>query len=144
MAGVQAEPQPPAAAAGFEQLRELLDRAAQGATGSGGVLQVQRAFLALGECLTDSLARARDRGLHVAGLGRAGVQNDGARTDLVPYAQRVGERGERLCADVGVLACAVQQVHGVDQHALDGTRRHGLPERGHVLLAIDRRLPPAR
>ncbi len=78
MAGVEAQAEPRAAAGGLEQRRELLDRAAERAAGAGGVLQVKRAALALGERLLDRLTARADRGGGVAGLGGAGVEYDAA------------------------------------------------------------------
>ena len=88
---------PPAA---VEQRGELVDRATERAAGAGGVLEVQRAALALAQRLADRLAGARDRLGDVAGLGRAGVQDHRSRADRLPDAQRVGQRRERLGADL--------------------------------------------
>ena len=93
VAGVQAHPQPLPAAGGVDQRSQLLHRAPQGAAAARGVLQVQRAALALGERLADRGARARDRLADVTGLRRAGVQHHAAGPDRSSHAQRVDQRG---------------------------------------------------
>ena len=84
----------------------------------------------------DRLAGAGDRLADIAGLGRARVQDHAAGADRLADAQRVRQRGERFGADVGVLAGAVEQVDGVDQHGVDRAVRHRLAERRDVLLAV--------
>ena len=61
VAGVQADAEPLVAAGGLDQPRELLERAPERAAGAGGVLEVQRAVVGLGERLGDHLRRALDR-----------------------------------------------------------------------------------
>ena len=80
----------------------------------------------------------------VAGLGRAGVQDHAARADRIADPQRMGQRGERLGADLGIIAGAVEQVDGVDQDRIDRARGHRLPEGREVLVAVGRRAPHAR
>ena len=92
----------------------------------------------------DRLSGARDRLADVAGLGRAGVQHHARGADRLAHAQRVRQRGERFGADVGVLAGAVEQVDGVDQHRVDRAVGHRLAERREVLLAVGGRAPHAR
>ena len=92
----------------------------------------------------DHLAGAGDRRADVAGLRRAGVQDDAGRADRVADAQRMGQRGQRLGADVGVLAGAVEQVDRVDQHGVDRARGERLAERGEVLVAVGGGPPHAR
>ena len=67
MAGVEADAEARAAAAGLEQRRELLERAPERAAGAGGVLEMQRAALGLGE----RLARRPRRRASIAGADRA-------------------------------------------------------------------------
>ena len=62
VAGIEAQADPGVPAARIEQARELLDGPPERSAGSGGVLEVQLASLALGERLAYALARAGDRG----------------------------------------------------------------------------------
>ena len=94
MAGVQADAEALAAAGRFEQRCELRERAAQGAAGARGVLQMQRAGLALRQRLVDDLARALDRRADVAGLGRA---RRAARRRAAP--ERVARRAATSVSD---------------------------------------------
>ena len=87
MAGVEADAQPRAAAGALQQLGELLEGAPERAAGTGGVLEMQLAALALRERLTDRLPRARDRGSDVSLQRRAGVQHDAACADRLPDTQ---------------------------------------------------------
>src|SRR5205807_1013639 len=70
--------------------------------------------------------------------------HDARGADRVPDAQRVGERRQRLGADLAVLARAVEQVDGVDQHRAHGAVGDRLAEGREVLLAVGRRAPHAR
>ena len=107
---------PPASISAASSSNERPERAAR----AGRVLQVQRARLALGERLSEDLAGARDRRLDRPVLAPSrGAARRRAAPIASPIAQRVGQRRERLRADVGVLAGAVEQVDGVDQHRVD-------------------------
>ena len=55
-----------------------------------------------------------------------------------------GSARQRLGADLGILAGAVEQVDGVDQHRVDRACGHRLAERRDVLLACSGRPPHAR
>src|SRR4051812_1516131 len=79
VARVEADAEALVAARGVDERRELVERAAERSAGARGVLEVQRAAVALRQRLADDLARPRDRGLHAAGLRRAGVEDDAAR-----------------------------------------------------------------
>ena len=144
MAGVQAHADAIVCTGGVQQLRELLERAPERAAGAGGVLQVQLTALAVGQRLRDRLPGARDRLAHVTRLGRAGVQHHPGRADRLTDAQGVRERFQRLGADVGVLAGAVEQVDGMDQHRFDRAVVHRRAERCEVLLRVGGRAPHAR
>ena len=89
-------PESRVAAGRLDQRGQLLERAAERAAGAGGVLEVQRAALGLGERLGDHLAGALDRLADVACLGRAGVQHDAGGADRVADPQRMRQRGQRL------------------------------------------------
>ena len=138
VAGVQADPEPPPAARGVEQAGELVDGASERAAGAGGVLEMQIAALAVRERLRDRGPGAGDRPIDVTGLRRARMQDHAGGPDRGAHPQRVGQRRERFGADVGVLAGAVEQVHGMDQHRVDLTCGHRLAKRRHI-LARDRR-----
>ena len=77
-------------------------------------------------------------------LAEPGAGRRRAAPIAVPDAQRVGQRGERFGADLAVLARAVEQVDGVDQHGVDRAGGHRLAEGRDVLLAVGRRFPHAR
>ena len=142
--GVQAEAEPLAAACSLHQVGQLVERAPERAAGAGGVLQVQLAPLAFGQCAANRLSRAPDRVGRVPPLGRAGVQDHAARAERLAGSQRVHERGQRFRADLGVLAGAVQQVNGVDQHRVDRAVSHRAAEGLNVGLAVRGRSPHAR
>ena len=141
---IEAHSQPPAPAGRGKQLGQLLQRAPERAAGAGGVLQVQLAPLAFGQCAANRLSRAPDRVGRVPPLGRAGVQDHAARAERLAGSQRVHERGQRFRADLGVLAGAVQQVNGVDQHRVDRAVSHRAAEGLNVGLAVRGRSPHAR
>ena len=82
MAGVEADPDPVVAAGGLDQPGELAEAAAQRAARAGGVLEVDGAGLGLVERLPDDLPGALDRARDVAGLGAAGMQDDGGGAEL--------------------------------------------------------------
>ena len=69
------------------------------------------------------LTRAGDRIAGVSRLRRARVQDDSRGADHLPDPQRIGQRGKRFGANLRVIACAVQQVDGVDQDGIDLTGR---------------------
>jgi len=144
VAGVQTHAEALAGVGGVEQLSELVEGAPERPAGSGGVLQVKLAALAVGERLCDRLTCARDRLADVAFLGRARVQDHAGGADRLPDAQRVRERCQRFGADVLVVRGAVEQVDGVDQHRSDRAVGHHLAEGGDVLVAVGRRFPHAR
>jgi hypothetical protein len=58
--------------------------------------------------------------------------------------QRVRERGERLAADLRVVACHVDQVDGVNVDGPDRALRDALAERREVVGGVLRRPPRAR
>ena len=123
VAGVQAHPEPPAAAGGLDQRRPAPRTSARacrrrppcprGAAGSGRSRPAPRAIT-----LPARLIACAD----VALLGRAGVQHHAGGADPVADPQRLDQRGARLVADLRVLGGAVEQVDGVDQHRLDRAR----------------------
>ena len=119
VAGVQADAEPLVAAGGVDQPRQLLERAAERAARAGGVLEVQRAVVGLGQRLGDRLRRAVERRVDIALERRAGMQHDADRAERGAGAQRRGQRGERLAADLVVLGGAVEQVDGVDEQRVD-------------------------
>ena len=63
----------------------------------------------------DRLRRPLHRGRVRLALARPGVQDDAVGADPVADPQRVGERGDRLRADLALLARAVDQVDRVDR-----------------------------
>ena len=84
-----------------EQGGQLVERATERAAGAGGVLQVQRAALALAPAPRAMTLPARSiAGATSPGLGRAGVQHDGVRAERVAGPQRGDQRGQRLVADL--------------------------------------------
>ena len=99
MAGVQAHSQALAPAGRLQQRGELVERAPERAASARRVLEVQLTALALLQRLPDRLPGAGDRLADVAGLRRAGVQDDAARADRLADTQGMRERGERLGAD---------------------------------------------
>ena len=94
MAGVQAKPEPRVAAGGVDQRGELAERAPERAPGAGGVLEVQRAARGLRERLRDDAAGARDRLADVAGLRRAGMQDDRVGAERGAGLQRSDQRAQ--------------------------------------------------
>ena len=72
------------------------------------------------------------------------MEDDAGGADPVADPQRVGERVQRLLAQLLVLAGAVDQVDGVDDHRFDLGGVHRLAEGGEVLLAVVGRPPHAR
>ena len=144
MAGVEADPDAVAAAGGVEQRLELLERAAEGAAGAGGVLEVERALVGLGQRFVDDLAGALDRLGDVAGLRGAGVQHHADSADPVADSQRLGQRRERLLAHLAIGRGAVDQVDRVDEDGLDSARAHRLAELREVILGVGGGPPHAR
>ena len=101
MAGVQAQAEPRLAAAGVEQRRELVERAAERAAGAGRVLEVQRAAPRYSASASAIVAPARSiAGRGLAGLGRAGMQDHGGRADAVAGAQRVRSARSAILARI--------------------------------------------
>ena len=66
------------------------------------------------------------------------------RADRVADPQRVRQGGEALCADLGVLGRAVEEIHGVDQDRADLACLARLAKACEVLLAVLGRPPGAR
>ena len=146
VAGVQAHAEPLVAARQLDQRRELLERAPERPPGAGGVLEVQRAGLRLGERLRDRRRRALERRLHRAAAlqSRARVQHDAVRAQRRARLQRGGQRRQRLPADLGILGGAVEQVDGVDHQRLERRVRHRGVERVDLLGRVDPRPPRPR
>ena len=104
-----------------------------------------------GSCRVSSSAAAISFRGALASTGPSGSPfwAPGCRTtpggaDPVADPQGVGERVERLLAQLSVLAGAVDQVDGVDHHRFDPRGVHRLAEGGEVLLAVVGRPPHAR
>ena len=136
VAGVEAEAEAPAAAGQLDQLRGLVEVAAEQPFVAGGLLEQERAGVAVLQRRRDHLRGALDRGAERLAFLRARVEDDAGGADPVADPQRVGQRGERLLAQLGVLRRAVDQVDGVDHDRFD---RRGAPSpRGR------RRSPPRR
>ena len=136
-----AAPPPPAsssAASSVERAARACRRRRRCSRGAAGSARTRRAPAA-----KTSPARAI-AGADRARLRRARVDDDGVRADRVADAQRVGQRGERLGADLRVLRGAVEEVDGMDQDGADLARRHRLAEAREVLLAVVGRAPGAR
>jgi hypothetical protein len=143
MAGVEAESQPLVSAAQLDQLRQLLERAAEGVAGARRVLEQQPAGVRLRQRLTEHLADPLDR--LVVGLadGRARVEHDAVGPDRVAHPQGVGQRVQRLLADLRLLRRAVDQVDRMDHDRLDRPVGHQLAELGDVVVLPARRPPHA-
>ena len=136
VAGVEAEAEALAAAGQLDQLGGLVEVAAEQAFVAGGLLEQERAA---SRCPSSAaaivFAGALHRGPERLAFLRAGVEDDAGGADPVADPQRVGERGQRLLAQLFVFAGAVDQVDGVDHHRFD---RGGRPSpRGR------RRSPPS-
>ena len=111
---------------------------------AGGLLEQQRAAVAVLQRRGDHFRGAfHRRAQRLAFLG-AGVEDDAGGADPVADPQRVGERGQRLLAQLFVFARAVDQVDGVDHHRFDLGGVHRLAEGGEVLLAVFGRPPHPR
>src|SRR5919204_4744380 len=141
---VQAHAQALGSARGVDDLGQLVERAAEGPAGPGGVLEVQRAAVALAKRLRDDLARALDRGGDLAGLRAARVQHHGMGAERVAGLQRCDQRRARLVAELLLVAGRVEQVDRVDEQRVDPAALHSLAEGRHLLVGVDRRLPGAR
>ena len=92
------------------------------------VLEMKLAALAFGE---RPLRSSRRLGRSLRRRRPSLPSPGGARrrtADSRPDTQRMGQGGERFGADFGVLASAVEQVDGVDQHRVNRTFVHGLAE----------------
>ena len=129
----------------LDQLGGLVEVAAEQAFVAGGLLEQQRAA---SRCPSSAAAITFAGPFHrgperLAFLG-AGVEDDAGGADPVADPQRVGERGERLLAQLFVFGRAVDQVDGVDHDGFDRRVVHRLAEGGEVLLAVVRRPPHPR
>ena len=109
---------------------------------AGGVLEVQRAALGLGQRLLDHLARALDRRRRPR---RSCAEPGCSTTATAPSASPA--RSEAV-SDVSVFSrisgsseAAVEQVDGVDEQRVDVGGRHRLVVGGDLLVAVDRGLP---
>jgi hypothetical protein len=144
MARIQTHSQPSRAAGRVQQFGQLLERAAQRAARAGGVLEVKRAPVGLGQRLLDHLPGPRDRLTDIAVLGRPRMEHDRHGADALANAQRMDQRGQRLLPDLGILRAAVEQVDGVDQDRLDRAVGTGIAKGAEVVLAVRGRPPHAR
>jgi hypothetical protein len=90
--GVQAHADALVAAREVDQLAELLEGAADRVAGAGRVLEQQPAFVGLGERVLHHLAHAGESLVARLAHGRAGVEHDPIRPDLVAHPQRVDQR----------------------------------------------------
>jgi pimeloyl-ACP methyl ester carboxylesterase len=144
VAGVEAEAEPPAAAGQLDQLRGLVEVAAQEAFVAGGLLEQEAAAVAVLQRRGDHLPGPFHRGAVRLAFLRPGVQDDAGGADPVADPQRVGQRGERLLAQLLVFGRAVDQVDGVDDHRVDRGALHRLAEGGEIVLAVAGRPPHAR
>ena len=72
MARVEADPDPLVAAGEVDQLAQLLERAAEGVSGAGGVLEQEPAVVGLGQRVLHHLGHARQRLVLRLADGRAG------------------------------------------------------------------------
>ncbi len=144
VAGVEAEAEPPAAPGQLDQLRGLVEVAAEEPFVAGRLLEQERAALAVLEGGGDHLRRPfHRRPVRLAFLG-AGMEDDPGRADPVAGPQRVGEGGERLLAQLVVFRRAVDQVDGVDHDRVDRGGVHRLAEGREVLRAVAGRAPHPR
>ena len=137
MAGVQADPEAPSAAGGLQERRELLEGAPERAARAGGVLQMQRAALGLGQRLAER-ARRRERSPAPTSpvLAEPGCRTTPRAPIASPTRSEWVSEASDLGADLGVVAGAVEQVDGVDQDGADLARGDRLAEA--------RRSPPRR
>ena len=104
VAGVEAEAEALAAAGQLDQLGGLVEVAAEQAFVAGGLLEQERAGVAVLERRGDHFARPVSAPVPAARLLGAGVEDDAGGADPVADPQRVGERGQRLLAQLSVLA----------------------------------------
>ena len=108
------------AAGRLDQRGQLVERAPERAAGARGVLEVQRAALALGQRLARSpRPRARSPAPTSPVFAEPGCSTTACGAERVARAQRGGQRRQRLGADLGVLGGGVEQVDGVDQQRVD-------------------------
>src|SRR3954470_17099015 len=142
--GVEADAEALVAARRVDERGELVERAAERAAGARGVLEVQRAAVALRQRLADDLAGPRDRRLHAPGLRRAGVQHDAERAELVARLQRDDQRVAGLAPHLAIGRRGVEQVDGVDEQRVDAASALGLVVGGDLLVGVDGRPPRAR
>ncbi len=94
VAGVQAEAEALAGAGALDQLRGLVEVAAEQPFVAGGLLEQERAGVAVVQRRGDHLRRPLDRGPQRLAFLRAGVKDDAGGADRVADPQRVGERCE--------------------------------------------------
>src|SRR3954471_2423594 len=137
VAGVQADAEAPVAAGRADQRGELGERAPERATGARGVLEVQRAAVALGQGLLDDGARALDRRADLARLRRPRVEHDALRAERVAGLQRDDQRAQRLVAQLLVLAGAVEEVDRVDEQRVDARALERRAVVGDLLVGVD-------
>src|SRR5215204_6376074 len=102
MAAVEADADAIVAAAELDEAGELVEVAADRPGVAGGVLEQQRAALGIGEDLVDGLADRLHTLLVVRTGLRARMEHDARGADAVAEAKRVGQRRERLGADLAV------------------------------------------
>ena len=100
--------------------------------------------LRLRQRLADERAGPCDGLLERVLLARAGVEDDAVGADRVAEPECMGQRGQRLLADLPVGAGGVDQVDGVDHRRAERRGRERLLEGGEVIGPEVRRPPCAR
>jgi hypothetical protein len=111
---------------------------------SSRVLEQQRTVFGLRECLRECVANQGISRFGSRSLAAAWVDDHSVRSHLVTDVECMCERFEGLASHFGVVACAVDQVDGVDEDRPDLATRESRPERLKVVRPVLRGPPRTR
>ena len=145
MARVEAEAEPRMTVEPLVERRELVERAADGAAGAGGVLHQQPGLVRAQlqqqpHCGQDAL----DAGLETDAQVGADVENDPVSTDRTRDLHRVVQRRDRFLVHVVLRRGEVAEVQSVAEDAVETDLGAAFPEACEVCGVVIRRPPRSR